>query len=262
MSRVQRIARFAVFAAVVLCARPGTASADFQFSLTFQESGFAAETFNFGANDGGFYYTGPNGVKSITVGTPINALTGQPTPFTYGDFNVFLQSSETNNPGSSLIGSLNLSSVTVTNTAQAKKTLSITAVSSGFTAPASPVSTHAQADGFFQHDPTAPFDAANNSISAWALFNSTNVLNYGPSAVENIGQVTASGGPFSYSGNYSLTAGLQLTVGAGHTLQNAHVEVDAVTPAPGGIALIASVLPAFAVGSWLRRRRSLALVLA
>jgi hypothetical protein len=185
-----------------------------------------------------------------------------------GLFNVTFTIGTTNTPGSPTMATETQSNNSVSTLyASGTHTLHIYVSSTGFTSPTSPPPT------ILGNSSSITENSGHTAVTFTSYASTTNAL------FATSGGVTASTG-YSYSatgqqgtggqgfsstlfspngaaysltniGDYTMTAGTSLTVVSGNT------EI-VPTPAPAGLVMVLSGLPALGIGGWMRRRRKLA----
>jgi len=204
--------------------------------------------------------TGVNGgaVTQVASGADFTSASyGSGAGSVYGDFLVkVLSSSSDNDPVTSdLLSSTN----TIKNQSGSTKTLTIYVSQTHYTLPSTPkLNVESSMGGSGANGLSTLVGIFQAYADKNDTLNGTSDFTNGPQngvANGNSYDTGSKTGVFSRTGAYSLTTKVTLTIKAGQTVNFSNSENVTATPAPAGIALLLSAVPALGIGGWLRRRR-------
>jgi hypothetical protein len=179
---------------------------------------------------------------------------------TYHDFTVTILGGSSDN--GALLSDVLTSTTSVTNNSGATHNLRLYASQTNFTLPAgTPLLVEASLGGSINTGTLV----LSNIFQAFADKNNglliTSDFTTGPQDATRSGSAYDTGsafGQFNRTGMFSMSTVASLTISAGGKVNFSAHEEMAPAPAPAGLLLALAGIPAFGVGAWLRRRRSLA----
>jgi hypothetical protein len=255
----------AILAGIAMAGLAKPARADFEVVFEFGGAKVTLDrTTSTTTTSGGASTSGATIDYSVAGEITVTGLVVSPTGTT-GGFKISSTIADSNNPGTSKVAEITLSSLQMTNRSGSSGTLTITEGDTGFTAPAGNVTLHstisATASGLNLSDGTVVFNSyldTNNgqNTTSGAGVNGTSTIN-----------LTIAAGN-SKSGNadltlsnigtpYSVTEVGKFTLGGTSTHNDQYTDgstgTDVLAPAPSGLVLAASAV--LLTLPFLRRRR-------